>query len=74
MSEKIKERIGIYKEIYKSLFNLFIITVSGSFALFLKDTGSPLALIGLGISIWLALILILLWRYMIELTEEIKNE
>jgi hypothetical protein len=73
MSERIKEKIGVYKEVYRSLFNLFIVTISGSFALFLKDRGNTLALMGFGISVWLAIVLILLWRYMVNLVEEIEN-
>jgi hypothetical protein len=73
MSERIKEKIGVYKEVYRSLFNLFIVTISGSFALFLKGRGNALALMGFGISVWLAIVLILLWRYMVNLVEEMEN-
>ena len=31
-------------------------------------------ILGAGLSIWLSISLVLLWRYMINLTEEIKNE
>jgi len=74
MKESVKEKIGIYKEVFKSLFNLFLITVSGSFALFSREKGSILALIGFGVSLWLALVLILLWRYMLNLVEEIEDD
>lgn len=51
MSEKIKGKIGIYREVFRNLFNLFIVTVSGSFALLTRDIKSSLALIGLGTSV-----------------------
>jgi len=73
MSERIKEKLGVYKEVYRSLFNLFIVTVSGSFALFFRDKGNVLAFIGFGISVWLAIVLILIWRYMVNLVEGIDS-
>ncbi len=74
MRESVKEKIGIYKEVFKSLFNLFLITVSGSFALFSREKGSVLVLLGFGVSLWLALVLVLLWRYMLNLVERIEDD
>lgn len=65
MKESVKEMIGIY---------LFLITVIGSFALFSCEKGSILALVGFGVLLWLALVLILFWRYMLNLVEKIEDD
>ncbi|SMP09200.1 hypothetical protein SAMN06265339_0706 [Desulfurobacterium pacificum] len=74
MSDRIKEQIGIYKEIFKSLFTLMIIVGGASFASLIHGKVTLWNILGAGLSIWLSISLVLLWRYMINLTEEIKNE
>jgi hypothetical protein len=74
MSERVKEKIGIYKEIFKSLFALMVLVGGASFASLSQGKTNLWTVIGAVFTTWLGIVLILLWRYLINLTEEIKDE
>jgi len=74
MSERIKEKIGIYKEIFKSLFVLMTLVGGASFASLSRGNVSFWTVLGTVFTVWLGVILILLWRFMINLTEELGDE
>ncbi|WP_163328436.1 hypothetical protein GFV12_07075 [Desulfurobacterium thermolithotrophum] len=73
MSEKIKEQIGIYKETFKSLFALMVVVGGASFASLSKGEVTFWNVLGVGLSVWLSISLVLLWRYMINLSEELNK-
>ena len=74
MSERTKEKIGVYKEIFKSLFALMALAGGASFSSLSKGKASLWTLMGTVFTIWLAIALVYLWRYMIDLIEEIDDE
>jgi len=74
MKESVKEKIGIYKEIFKSLFVLMTLIGGASVASLSRGRVDLWAIIGTVSTVWLGVILIMLWRYMINLTEELDDE
>ncbi len=74
MKESVKEKIGIYKEIFKSLFVLMTLIGGTSVASLSRGHVDLWAIIGTVSTVWLGVILIMLWRYMINLTEELDDE
>ncbi len=74
MKESVKEKIGIYKEVFKSLFVLMTLIGGASVASLSRGRADLWAIIGAVSTVWLGVILIMLWRYMINLTEELDDE